>query len=367
MRRSLTTLIGRCRNLKPFSPVERRYRNSRAMRRLLYGAGIALVLALAVFAALGVAKRVQERANDKQRTSNLAAAIENATVFSEKAAALADLIGAVGGMKAQAAIAASGIPFDIDTHMLTHEIGHALYRTSGIAAISRCSDYFHLGCYHGVIHSAMTEHGAAAIGEIRSACATLGEHMVGRCGHGIGHTLLVLHGYDLPATLAACDAVEAEFSVEAASCYSGAFMENGLGISEDAKINERWIRLDNPSFPCTDPGIPEGARPSCWEKQSFILDQVFTGDLARIAAGCVTLPPEAYRRGCYRTFAGWFLYPRTRGNTEAVFTLCREASPNGWHTECLSDVAAEAFESGDPTRIPFAVCARSSAADQESC
>jgi hypothetical protein len=120
-----------------------------------------------------------------------------------------------------------------DGHMYAHRIGiAALTATADVSRVfASCTPAWQSGCYHGVIQSyfLLTEKAGGSI-ERTSVDALCGDYrgtradLLFQCTHGMGHGLVMLHRYDLPRALLACDLLSRPSEQE--MCHAGAFMEN---------------------------------------------------------------------------------------------------------------------------------------------
>jgi hypothetical protein len=128
-----------------------------------------------------------------------------------------------------------------DGHVLAHVIGIAAYE--GEASVGRlfaeCTPAFQSGCYHGVVqaHFAALQHAGLSLdaARIQDACAAqrgdpAGRWLLFQCAHGIGHGLVLYHGYELTRALGGCDLLGDAWEREA--CYGGAFMETLVAATD---------------------------------------------------------------------------------------------------------------------------------------
>jgi hypothetical protein len=118
-------------------------------------------------------------------------------------------------------------------HFYAHRIGiSALKSPAEVGRVfASCTPAYESGCYHGVIQSyfiatqrddagVTTESVEALCGDYREKRADL----LFQCTHGLGHGLVILHGYDLPRALRSCDLLSRQ--PEREMCYAGGFMES---------------------------------------------------------------------------------------------------------------------------------------------
>ena len=48
---------------------------------------------------------------------------------------------------------------------------------------------------------------------------------------------------------------------------------------------KRWLKSEDPHYPCTDPRIAERYQVGCWSNQASVMYQHFGGDLRKTAEG----------------------------------------------------------------------------------
>jgi hypothetical protein len=217
-----------------------------------------------------------------------------------------------------------------DGHMYAHRIGiAALTATADVSKVfSSCTPAWQSGCYHGVIQSyfLLTEQAGGGI-ERTSVDGLCGDYrgtradLLFQCTHGMGHGLVMLHRYDLPKALLACDLLSRPFEQE--MCHAGAFMENivnathphtpapkekaadaGHGGHGDhgghhgAGPATAFKALDpaDPHYPCSIAG--ERYLIGCYTIQTSAMLHHAKGDLGKVAAECARAPEKA-RSTCF--------------------------------------------------------------------
>jgi hypothetical protein len=230
-----------------------------------------------------------------------------------------------------------------DGHMYAHRIGiGALKRPADVGTVfASCSPAWQSGCYHGVIQSyfLLTQKAGGAI-DGASADALCGDYRGSRadllfqCTHGMGHGLVMLHGYDLPKALTGCDLLSRPFEQE--MCHAGAFMENvvnathphaggpeaekkaaggghaahgaghgeapgGHGGHHAAAAAAPFKALDPADlhYPCSAMG--ERYLIGCYTIQTSAMLHHAKGDFAKVAGECGRAPEKA-RATCFLSF-----------------------------------------------------------------
>ncbi|HEX2211190.1 MAG TPA: hypothetical protein VHG93_26135 [Longimicrobium sp.] len=229
-------------------------------------------------------------------------------------------------------------------HALAHGLGISAYRGAETVAatFAGCPTSQMSGCFHGVIQGYfldLARQGRPIGGaELDALCAP---HLDGprfvlhHCGHGTGHGLMAAHDNHLPAALASCDLLSDAFTRE--SCYTGAFMENGVQVTHphhtasghaqtqggghahgghasspddahaghgghhaDAQgmVRGEWRALDrdDPLYPCNV--VDEKYRQACYGYQPSPLMFFNGGDVVATARVCQTVP-EAFVDACF--------------------------------------------------------------------
>lgn len=277
-----------------------------------------------------------------------------------------NLIGRVGATEAQEALLRSGLPFTGEMHLLNHEVGEFLYEKEGSQGIVQCKDYFLSSCYHGLLLQAMAEHGLAALSAAMDACKKAGRRVVTQCAHAIGHGLLAWAGYkNLPEALTLCDKVGVEVAdFPAYNCYDGAFMENNYGVHLGSPSPDKWIKEDDPFYPCNDTRIEEKYRKACWSNQPQMMLTVFSGDFTRLGELCEKVENEEYRSACFNSIARQ-IHPFTKGNADVAFRMC-SFLPKERYADCLIDTAVSEFSVGGRS-MPFEICAKTDEDHKKGC
>jgi len=284
----------------------------------------------------------------------------------EQVASYRKLIERVGAVQAQEALLRSGLPFTGDTHLLNHEAGYFLYENEGPAGIIKCKDYFLSSCYHGLLIEAMAGRGSAAISVAMEACKKAGSTVVAQCAHAIGHGLLAWSGYkNLPDALALCDKVESEVeNFPVYHCHDGVFMENNYAVHLGAPSPDRWIKYDDPFYPCNDSRIEEKYRKACWSNQPQMMLEIFRGDFVSLGALCDKVENNIYRKTCFNSIAR-HIHSFTLGDADVAFRLCA-LMPQDQYADCVADVALSDFGIGG-RKMAFAICTKMDEEGKKIC
>src|SRR6266498_1613203 len=276
------------------------------------------------------------------------------------------LIERVGPVQAQDDLYHSGLPFDGQTHLLNHVVGDYLYQKFGTAGLSKCRDYFLASCYHGFILHALASGGMTEVKKVMESCRTNGMPVFVQCAHAMGHAFLALMDYTkLPMALQLCDQVKdilSDFPVF--NCQDGVFMENIWGMHEGHPSSKRWVKVDDPVYPCNDKQIDQKYLLACWSNQPSLMYQLFNRDIAKIGQECLKLTDQELQQMCFNGLARQ-INPIAAGDTQAVFDLCGQL-PVQWVNYCVMINATSFFSVGDRT-IPFDICARIDSTGKSVC
>lgn len=277
------------------------------------------------------------------------------------------LINRIGPIKAQEALFKSGLPFDGQTHLLNHTVGEYLFNKLGAKGLIYCKDYFLASCYHGFIIAAMgTDNVNQMTSKVMENCSSQGKAVAYQCSHAFGHSFLVLESYvDIPKALRRCDNITGYISdFPLFNCYDGVFMENIWGVHDGSPSPYRWIKNDDPIYPCNDTRIDRKYLLACWANQPARIYQM-TNDLEAVAAYCNAIDNKQYQKICYNGLARQ-IHPLTQGSVNKTQTLCSKMKIMGWIIQCEIDITAAAFSVGDRV-LPFSICKQLPESEKQSC
>ena len=162
------------------------------------------------------------------------------------------------------------LPPDTDLHLLAHVVGDILYKQEGTSGISICTPDFRNACSHTIVIGALLEGGEGAFPKIIEACrnAPGGSGAYTMCFHGLGHGVLAYSDYDLEKAIELCKKTStSKYGGESAQCISGAIMEILSGVHNLElweKQHKKYLRDDDPLYPCTAGFMPSNARYLCY-------------------------------------------------------------------------------------------------------
>lgn len=279
------------------------------------------------------------------------------------------LILRVGPEQAQEYLYHSGLPFDGQTHLLNHVVGDFLYEKYGSAGLPYCRDYFLSSCYHGFILHAIAKGGMPEVAKSFSECLKFGPHVSMQCAHAIGHGFLANAGYkNLTQALDTCDqAISTMPNFPSFNCYDGVFMENIWAVHDDGEPSpDRWVKKEDPFYPCNDPRIGEKYLLGCWSNQPSLAYQHFGGDIKKVAHDvCNKLEEGKLQHMCFDGLARQ-IHPLTNGDSNRTMELCNLMPDDKWSNFCVSIIAGSAYSVGDRD-VPFEICALVQESGKQDC
>lgn len=293
--------------------------------------------------------------------------IKKSQSLDEKVKIYKKLIERAGAEEAQEQLQHSGFPFDGETHLLNHTVGDFLYDKYQTKGLVYCKDYFLSSCYHGFVIRAMADGGLEKLTEVMDNCWKVGERVAIQCAHAIGHGFLAFNGYkNFVKALADCDSLsEQSKKFPNFNCHDGTFMENIFAVHEDGKPSaDRWLKEDDPIYPCNEEKIPQKYIRACWSNQPSWMYQLFQGNLQKVAQQCLNLTNLEYQNTCFDALARQ-IHPLTNGSVDQSFALC-SLMPGPWIDPCLVSISKAFFSVGD--RIaPFEICGKIHAESKNNC
>ncbi|HZI21393.1 MAG TPA: hypothetical protein VFD76_02720 [Gemmatimonadales bacterium] len=189
-------------------------------------------------------------------------------------------------------------------HAITHHIGRAAFtQYSGIAeAFAHGDDFCASGYYHGVLQGFSAGAGRGSLlANLDAVCAGVPgkeRHSLDyyNCVHGLGHGIMALTGDSLFEALRACDGLTGV--VEQEACHNGVFMENLVVDGEHGGHYSRYLRPDEPLYPCT--AVEPRYKVSCFEIQTSYALGATQGDFVKVFALCARVEPR-FRATCYQS------------------------------------------------------------------
>ena len=191
--------------------------------------------------------------------------------FGELSKYFSDLAKKKGGAYAYEILKAAPVPPGTDMHLLGHIVGDVLYGQEGLDGIKVCTHDFRNACSHTIVVGLLLEQGESAFPQIVETCyqAPGGSGAYTMCFHGLGHGVLAYTAYDLEKAVELCEKTGTpEYGYEEASqCISGTIMEILSGVHDQeawARQYKKYLKEDDPLYPCSAQFIPEHARYLCY-------------------------------------------------------------------------------------------------------
>lgn len=279
-----------------------------------------------------------------------------------------DLIERVGPEEAQEELYRSGLPFTGQTHLLNHTIGDYLYEKYGTSGLRFCKDYFLSSCHHGFILHVIADGGMPEVLESFKECQKSGFTVSSQCAHGIGHGFLAYVGYkNLTEALKTCDEVAEtipEFPLF--NCYDGVFMENIWAVHEGEPSKDRWVKENDPIYPCNDKRIDSKYLLGCWSNQPSLAYQQMNGDIKKVGKEvCEKVKDEVHKATCFNGLARQ-IHPLTAGSATKTFELCGLMPTEKWANYCVVTNAVSGYSVGDRA-TPFQICSMTSGEAKADC
>ena len=277
------------------------------------------------------------------------------------------LIERVGPEQAQIDLFRSGMPFTGETHLLNHTVGDYLYEKYGPAGLVKCQDYFLSSCYHGFLLHAIGNGGMSQVEKSFAECRKEGPSVYSQCAHAIGHGFLANVGYkNIVEALETCDiAIDTMPEFPAFNCYDGIFMENIWAVHDGEPSPDRWVKPEDPMYPCNDPRIDQKYLLGCWSNQPSLAYQLFKGDIKKVGELCLKVKNTEHQRMCFDGLARQ-IHPIALGQSGKTFELCNLMPNQKWNDYCVVINAGSSYAVGDRT-VPFAICGASGEGARNDC
>lgn len=224
-------------------------------------------------------------------------------------------------------------------HRIAHRMGAAAllrFRGRVAAAFVEGSAVCASGYYHGIVERSFQKDPegdlADVAGRLCSDTRILRTRFLAfQCIHGLGHGLMIHTGYDLPRSLATCDALPDDYRRE--SCAGGAFMEN---FATSRGATSRYVRSGDPIYPCNDV-LARRHRRACYQLVTANLLRTTGHDLGATAAGC-RRSEAAWIATCFQSF-GRDVSGIAGRDPRAVERTCRLAGADA--VDCIVGAAQE--------------------------
>lgn len=243
-------------------------------------------------------------------------------------------------------------------HKLTHYVGQEAYtRLQSVPAVyASCNMTCGGGCYHGALEAYFgsrfgAQYNAADSQALVAATVTIcgkkenypQKGVYHQCIHGLGHALMFITDGDLPRSLSFCDALSKD---DRRLCYAGAFMENVGSTTDNLAHPARFLREDDPFYPCDI--LEAKYLPTCYTLQSIHFTIISKYDWEKTAGLC-SRAPDPYRMDCFLALGGIQVY--NIQEPERIKAGCAVIADAGYRNECIKGVILYlSSRYGDDTR-----------------
>jgi hypothetical protein len=271
-------------------------------------------------------------------------------------------------------------------HDRAHEIGRMAYDVFGVQAFAFAGHSCKSGAMHGVTESHLSARGTDNLAaDVEAICAdAVRQFFRHQCVHGIGHGLLAWVDYELPEALGICEPLTSGADRE--SCYSGVFMENisgslaggmvesemqhagahghanGPGAPPRAERKGRYLRADDPHYPCND--VADRYVPACYSVQTYHMLTFYENDFAAVARECSSLTRQDLRDTCFSSL-GRDVGNNFLGNPEGAIAICGLIDSR-YRLNCLEEVVQDWFWEEASAGLALDFCGRMLGSDNES-
>ncbi|MEM7253519.1 MAG: cupredoxin domain-containing protein [Pseudomonadota bacterium] len=226
-----------------------------------------------------------------------------------------------------------------DCHERAHELGRMAYGLYGAGAFALSGHECQSGSYHGAIEAMFRERGTDRLeANVKKVCAYASNQFYRHnCVHGVGHGLMAWTNYELPEALALCDQLETQR--DAASCFSGVFMENVIGGLSGQMGHFSNYLSDDPHYPCN--ALPSRYLKACYGYQTTRMIRLFRGDFAKLSDACDASPKSVHSH-CFYSM-GRDIETTLGARSVSSILACSHTASKPNQIQCLLGVAQNAF------------------------
>lgn len=185
-------------------------------------------------------------------------------------------------------------------HPLVHVVGRtaAESSTDTLDAFSKGDPFCWSGYYHGVMEEIVTRIGKDNLkANINKICRGIeGRISFDRynCIHGLGHGLMALTNNEIFQSLEMCGFLKG--SLAKSWCETGVFMENIIGDDENQSHRSKYLKPDQPFYPCTE--VEEKYKTECYLGQTSYVLKIVGADFQKLFEMCSGIE-EGYQDKCY--------------------------------------------------------------------
>ncbi len=249
-------------------------------------------------------------------------------------------------------------------HRIAHSLGAgALGHYSGDVgpAFADGSAVCWSGYYHGILERAfagVSESDLPAVSRrlCESAQVRRTDFVAYQCVHGLGHGLMIFTAYDMPLSLATCDALATSW--DQTSCTGGVFMEN---LQTSYGTRSKWLKDDQPLYPCTT--VAERHKLYCYLMVTSRILDVVGGDWQKTVDWCRKAEP-AWVATCFQSL-GRDASGRSLQSPGEILRICQRAGDMAG--ECVYGAARDITSMDAGARRSAGFCAKAPAQHRATC
>jgi hypothetical protein len=256
---------------------------------------------------------------------------------------------------------------ETNCHPLSHKVGNiALHVYGSIPAaapeyLPTCSS----GYYHGLLEEYLANAPSYEQG-VKTACGDPETEVFFnwfQCMHGTGHGIMQFRADDVPQSLADCDLID-DVKQAREICYGGVFMEN---ITTDEKTGHKtkYIKADDPLYPCDAPEIADKYRSACYFLASSQILKVNGYNMRDAFVQCAKVEDQ-YRWLCFQSL-GRDVSGTTLRNNDLVIEECQYATDPTDAGNCFYGVVRDYINERGEFDTGIALCAQVPEAYKQNC
>jgi len=212
-----------------------------------------------------------------------------------------------GGWDLQLLLRQKGVVFALEyikgkgCHFKAHQLGYMSYEELGDEIFKLSPDELSsckYGWYHGAVEGFFSENGTKNfVDDLEIVCPNPAYAV--DCYHGVGHGLMAFSHFDLLEALKDCDLIAN--STNRSQCWSGAFMENAVGLLHDSDDKRVRYLSDDPQFPCNF--VEEKYKATCYKYQPYRMLALSSTGLTGAEKNCRQAPLQ-HQKVCLEWLRG---------------------------------------------------------------
>ncbi len=222
-----------------------------------------------------------------------------------------------------------------------HQIAHVIGRQSAkkyslnlTTTFEHGNKFCASGYYHGAMESITANVGPDKIrAEISDICKPLRDknpyNLVHYdCAHGLGHGVMSMENYDLFKALEDCEKMADMWESE--SCSTGVFMENIMSIVNNPDYKTKYLRSDEPMYPCT--AVNDRQKSPCYINQTSYALTAVGGSYEKVFELCSQA--GNFESTCYQSL-GRDASGNTIQNPDQANQICQKGVNNEQVVNCV--------------------------------